>query len=65
MLIFRATEEDSINFAGCQINPNDVNFHLQKSLVMFDQNSAKKTWSKKDKKIKVSPLMPIRVKGSN
>ena len=47
---------------GCQINPIDVNFHLQKSLEIFDKISADKIWSKKDKEIKVSPLMPIRVK---
>ena len=39
-----------------QINPIDVNFHLQKSFEFFDKNSAEK------KEIKVSPLMPIRVK---
>ena len=48
--------------AGCQINPIDVNFHLQKSLEMFDKNSADKIWSKKDKEWKVSSLMPIKVK---
>ena len=42
------------------INPIDVNFHLQKSLEIFDKNSADKIWSKKDKEMKVSPLMPIR-----
>ena len=26
--------------AGFQINPIDVNFHLQKSLEIFDKNSA-------------------------
>ena len=51
-----------MNLAGCQINPIDVNFHLQKSLEILDKNSADKIWSKKDKEIKVSPLMPIRVK---
>ena len=51
-----------MSFTGCQINPTDVNFHLQKSLEFFDKNSAGKIWSKKDKEIKVSPLMPIRVK---
>ena len=51
-----------MSLAGCQINPIDVNFHLQKSLEIFDKNSADKIWSKKDKEIKVSPLMPIRVK---
>ena len=38
-----------MSFAGCQINPIDVNFHLQKSLEMFDKNSADKIWSKKEK----------------
>ena len=33
---------------GCQINPIDVNFHLQKSLEIFDKNSVDKIWSKKD-----------------
>ena len=32
-----------------QINTIDVNFHLQKSLEIFDKNSADKIWSKKDK----------------
>ena len=35
--------------SGHQINPIDVNFHLQKSLEIFDKNSADKIWSKKDK----------------
>ena len=47
--------------AGGQINPIDVNLHLQKSLEIFDKNSADKIWFKKDKEIKVSTLMPIRV----
>jgi hypothetical protein len=51
-----------MSLGGCQINPIDVNFHLQKSLKIFDENSADKILSKKDKEIKVSPLMPIRVK---
>ena len=46
-----------MNLAGCQINPNDVNFHLEKSLEIFDKNSA----DKKDTQIKLSSLMPIRV----
>ena len=50
-----------MSLAGCQINPIDVNFHLQKSLEIFDKSWADKIWSKKDKDIKVSPLMPIRV----
>ena len=48
--------------AGCQIRPIDVNFHLQKSLDIFDKTSADKIWFKKDKEIHVSPLMPSRVK---
>ena len=40
----------------------DFNFHLQKSLENFDKNSADEIWSKNHKEIKVSPLMPIRVK---
>ena len=54
-----------MSLAGCQINLIDVNFHLQKSLEIFDKNSADKIWSKKDKEIKVSPLMPIRVHERN
>ena len=55
--------QDSVSLEGCQINPIVVNFYLQKSLEIFDKNSADKIWSKKDKEIKVSPLMPIRVNG--
>ena len=51
-----------MSLSGCQINPIDVNFHLQKSLEIFDENSADKIQSKNDKVIKVSSLMPIRVK---
>jgi hypothetical protein len=50
-----------MSLAGCQINSIEVNFHLHKSLEFFDKNSADKIWSKKDKEIKLSPLMPIRV----
>ena len=31
-----------MSLAGCQINPIDVKFHLQKSLEIFDKNSAVK-----------------------
>ena len=31
-----------MSLAGCQINSIDVNFHLQKSLEIFDKNSADK-----------------------
>ena len=54
--------KDSMSFAGRQINPIDVNFHIQKSLQFFYKNSVDKIWSKKDMEIKVSPLMLIRVK---
>ena len=55
-----------MSLEGCKINLIDVNFHLQKSLEFFDKNSAEKIWSKKDKEIKVSPLMPIRdIPGKN
>ena len=36
-----------MSLPGCQINPTDVNFHLQKSLEIFDKNSVDKIWSKK------------------
>ena len=35
-----------MNYAGCQIIPIDLNFHLQKYLDIFDKNSADKTQSK-------------------
>ena len=47
-------------FAGCQIKPIDFNFHLLKRLDNFDKNSADKFLSKKDKEIKVSPIMPLK-----
>ena len=34
-----------MSLAGCQINSIDVNFHLQKSLEIFDTNSADKIQS--------------------
>ena len=51
-----------MNLAGLQLNPIGVNFHLQKSLEIFDINSAEKIWSKTDKGWKVPSLMPIMVK---
>ena len=42
-----------MSLVGCQINPINVNFHLQKNLEVFDENSADKIQSKKDKGIKV------------
>jgi hypothetical protein len=35
-----------MSLEGCQINPIDVNFHFQKSLEIFDTNSAAKFQSK-------------------
>ena len=49
---------------GVKLARFDNNFHLQNFLEIFDKDSANKIWSKKDKEIKVSPLMPIRVKGN-
>ena len=51
-----------MSLAGFQINPIGVNFYLQKSLEIFDKNSATKIRSKKDKGVE-SALMPIRVNG--
>ena len=50
-----------MSLAGCKINYIDVNFILQKSLEIFDKNSANKIQSKKDKGIKVPYLLLIRV----
>ena len=38
-----------MSLAECQINPIYVNYYFQKSLEIFDKNSADKIWSKKDK----------------
>ena len=38
-----------MSLTWCQINPIDVNFHLQKSFEIFDKNLADKIWSKKAK----------------
>ena len=35
------------NYAGYQINPINMNFHIQTSLEIFDKNSADKIQSKK------------------
>ena len=52
-----------MSLAGYQVKSIDVNFHLRKSLEIFDKNSAYKIWSKKDKGWKVPCLMPIMVNG--
>ena len=49
-----------MSLAGCQINPINVNFYLQKSFEIFDTNSADKIQSQRG--VKVPCLMPIRVK---
>ena len=38
-----------MSLSGCQINPIDVSFHLQKSFDFFGKNSADEVWSKKDR----------------
>ena len=53
--------ETSMSFAECQISPIDVHFHLQRSLEIFDKNSADKVLFKNHKEIKLSPLIPIWV----
>ena len=50
-----------MTLAGCQINPIDVHFHLQKSLEILEKNSADKIWANKDKGIKMPPP-PLRAK---
>ena len=47
---------------GCQNNSIDLNFHLQKSLEIFEKKSADKIWSNKDKGIKMSLPVPNRDK---
>ena len=41
--------------------PINVNFHLQNFLEIFEENSADKIWSNKDKGIKIPPPVPNRV----
>ena len=40
-----------MSLAGCQINPIDVNFYLQKSLEISDKNSADKIWFWKEQAV--------------
>ena len=42
-----------MSLAGCQINPIDVNFHLQKSLEIFDKIQLTKSDPKRTMVIKV------------
>ena len=51
-----------MSLAGSQNNPINVNFHYQKSLEFFDKKISWQNLIKKDKEIKVSLLVPIRVK---
>ena len=39
--------KDKLSLVGSQINPIDVNFHLQKSFEIFDKDSANKIWPEK------------------
>ena len=39
--------KDKLSLAGSQINLIDVNFHLQKSFEIFDEDSANKIWPEK------------------
>ena len=41
-----------MSLAGCQINPIDLNFHLQKSLEIFDTNSSDKIQFQNYKEVK-------------
>ena len=43
-----------MTWAGCQNNPIDLNFYLQKSLEIFEKKSVDKIWTNKDKGIKMS-----------
>ena len=38
-----------MSLSGCEIDPIDANFHLQKSLEIIDKKSGDKIWTKKDK----------------
>ena len=51
-----------MSWAGCQNNPIDLNFPLQKSLETFEKKSADKIWSNKDKGIKMPCPVPDRVR---
>ena len=52
-----------MSLAGCQNNLINLNFHLKKSVEIFDTNSANKIQSQNYKGVKVPCLMPIRAKG--
>ena len=49
-------------WAGCQNNQINLNLYLQKSLEIFEKNSADKVWSNKDIKVKVPCSVSDRVK---
>ena len=51
-----------MSLAEYQINLIDLNFHLQKNLEVFEENSADKIWSNKDIQVKVPCPVPDRVK---
>ena len=43
-----------MSLAGCQINPIYVNFHLQKSLEIFVENSAAKNLIQKGQGVEIA-----------
>ena len=49
-------------WSGCQNNQINFNFNLQKSLEIFEKNSADKIWSTKNIKVKMPCPVPDRVK---
>ena len=51
-----------MSWAGCQNNPIYLNFYLQKSLEIFEKNSADKIWSNKDIGVKMPCPVSDRVK---
>ena len=51
-----------MSLTGFQINTIDVNFHLQKSLEIFDKNSAVKIWSKRQRGEKCPPSCQLGLK---
>ena len=51
-----------MSWAGRQNKVIDLNFHLQKSLEIFEKKSDDKIWSNKDTKVKMPCPMPDRVK---
>ena len=51
-----------MSWAGCQNNPIDLNFYLQKRLEIFEKKIADKFWSNKFKRVKMPCSVPDRIK---